>query len=1087
MWQRTGLETQIPSVKFYPPHVSSSQFLYRQRIIDQLLPLDNRQFPTVIIEAQAGQGKTTTIKQFINRTSLPSIWYQVGPEDADPVFFLQSLIAGIKNHLPDFPPVATSQKLMESDFTLLTLQQRIKLLFNDLDSVLSEDLYIIFDDLHYLTANESDHILINCLVEVAPARLHFILASREPLLLTNEKKISRKRKLVRIDNRDLALDEVEVSDFFQKTFNCDLSQHDSQKIARSTDGWVMGILLLARQMKQQAIDCSQPLPTNFKATNRQELYHYFRDEIFSHFEARLHQPLLRLSLLEVIPVELAIEITGEHTIGNDLYELARRNYFVRHLDSDNARFGLHHLFQQYLQEKALTELPMKIIRSTYQQAGKFCQQSGNSASALRYLLKADDYNGVEALLKSTGMDFLSTNQSTTLAIILQEIPQHSLKDQGWSSLFLALSTLDSAPSQALPLLYQALHIFHTQHDEVGELLSLAHIISIHITTTGHYRDGEQLLERAEQLFFQTAATLDPPRTILIARSLGMGHCILRADSDQATKFGSLALNLAREEKLVNFEAALLMMMGYIQIFAGHTSLAQMYLEQAAPYIHHPEVGSFNRLSIRMMLFNFLFNEGDFLNYFEQKKQLFETIGNTIISQSIAGPFCYVWEMDIAINRGDFDKAVELADQALAHHPPLSPHLHSLILQQKGLVLAQSQHHQAIEQIEKSQQLRQLSGGPFFVTLNKIVAGLTYAQCDHHDQALTLLDEGIQHARQIPTKYLEATGLLHRAAVYLRLNDEQRAQRDIAAGLELMRHNRYRHIWAWTPAAIKKTLSFAVTHNIEVAYARTLAAHHLSSDLLENDTAAPLLEIRTLGCFKICYHGSAIMQAEDLTPTQRELLCLLFTSPKLKIPQETIQLHFWPDSAADTAKTKLDTLISRLRKILGQSLPENGAHCYLKREKGLVWLAHCRIDALDFLNYVNRGLRHLRLQENWQAGNDFHTAYTLWRGEFASGVSGEEQISSFRQQLANTYSELAHAWSGLLVNSERLTTAIKLVEKALVYSPLNDTLYALLYRLQGKNSAVQARRVLQQYNDLLHAEGYPAEEITELLTSITNNP
>jgi len=49
------------------------------------------------------------------------------------------------------------------------------------------------------------------------------------------------------------------------------------------------------------------------------------------------------------------------------------------------------------------------------------------------------------------------------------------------------------------------------------------------------------------------------------------------------------------------------------------------------------------------------------------------------------------------------------------------------------------------------------------------------------------------------------------------------------------------------------------------------------------------------------------------------------------------------------------------------------------------------------------------------------------------------------------------------------------------------LYALLYRLQGKNSAVQARRVLQQYNDLLHAEGYPAEEISELLTSITNNP
>lgn len=1082
---RSDLARQIQSVKFFPPQVTSSQFLYRKRIVDQLLSTSGQRVPTILIEAQAGQGKTTTIKQFLDRTALPSIWYQLGPEDVDPTLFIESLTACIGHHVPNFPSVTTQQHLTESDYTLLTIQQRVTLLFNDLDTNLNDDLYMVIDDLHYLTPYNSHQELIDSLIENAPKKLHLILVSREPLFLTNETLTSVRRKLIRLGNHDLALDENEVSDFFQQSFRCEISQEDSQRIAHATDGWVMGILLIARHMKHNSETCEQCFPDNFKATSRHELYHYFRDEIFSHFDERLHRPLLLLSLLKIIPVELAVKITGDATIGDDLHKLALRNFFIRHLDSNNAVFGLHHLFQQFLQEKATTELTTETICQAYQCAGQFWQQQDNPAPALRYFVRAHNRDAIEAHLQNTGMDFLAQNQTTTLATILQEIPTDELAKQGWSSLFLALSTLDTAPAQALPLLNQALKFFSTQHDEIGELHCLAHIISIHITTTGHYRDGEELLERAEQLFFQTATDLNPSQTILITRSLAMGHCILRADTDQATQFGSLALNLASKENLVNFEAALLMMMGYIQIFAGHTSLALMYLEQAAPYVHHPEVGSFNRLSIRMMLFNFLFNDGDFKNYFEQKNQLIESIGSHIVSQSIAGPFCYVWEMDIAINQGNFDQALKLSTQALAQDPPLSPHLLSLVLQQQGLALAIQQHsQQALKIAEQSQQQRDLSGGPFFIVLNKIVVGLTYCYCQRYDHALTLLDEAIDTAKQIPTKYLEATGLLHRGLTYLEIDDEKQAKKDIAKGLELMRHNSYRHIWAWTPAAIQKTLCFAATHNIETSYARTLAEHHLNSGLLDNGSIIPLLEIRTLGCFTVLCQGETILQAEDLTPTQREMLCLLIASPNFKISQEKIQLYFWPESSADAAKIKLDTLISRLRKTLIQALPEEVSHHYLKREKGVVWLASCRIDAHDFLNHANQGLRHFRLQENWQASNDFHSAHSLWQGEFGLGVSGEDQIHAFRQQLANTHSEIAQTWGHLLMDCDRSATAIKLVEKALIHDPINDRLFALLYQLQGKRSTVQARRVLERFKKILQQEGYCDEEINEQISTIS---
>ncbi|NOX79984.1 MAG: ATP-binding protein [Deltaproteobacteria bacterium] len=1084
MFQPKQFRSQVLADKFYPPRVDTSPFLFRQRVVDQLLLQGGTRAPAIIIEAQAGQGKTTIIKQFLDRTEAAVVWYQVGAEDADPAFFLQAIQACINTRLPDFPSAATAQVMEESDFVLFGLQKRIKLLLRDLDSFLEDDLYFVFDDLHYLVPHQASLLAVNALLEAAPSRLHFILSSRESLPLPNRRLITRGRNLLRLGNRDLAMNEGEVTDFFQQVFNLDVSRDIIKTVTRTTDGWVMGVLLLGLQMERQ--DGKNPHPSLERAAgvNQQGIHQFFRDEILSTLEPRLHRPLLLLSLLEVIPVDLAVEITGVENIGVDLCELVRCNIFFRHLDPDNTLFGLHHLFRQFLREKAAAELSPETIRQIYRQAGRFCLRRERPARALRYLLRAGDYDAVEAVLKDHGMSFLVSNRTATLAAILERIPAPLLHQYGWATFYSALAYIDSAPGRVLPLLDQALAVFAARQDRLGELLTLSHIISIHITTTGHYLEGKGLLQRAEQLFYQIS-TLDVFQTILVVRNLAMGHCILLADFDRATKFASLGLNLARKENLVNFEAALLVVIGYIQIFAGRTSLARVYLEQAAPYVHRPEIGLFNKLSIRMLQFSFLFHDGDFANYFDQKNQFIAAIGNTLVSQSIAGPFCTIWEMDIAINQGRFGEAQGLAERALVLIPPLSPHLRSLILQFKALIMAlRRQCGPAMPVAAESRRLRGLSGGPYFVALNKIMGGLTCFHCGRHDQAVQLLSAGIEGARRMSTESLEACGLLHRASVYLRAGARQQAGRDIEAGLRLMRRNSYRHFWTWTPAAMREVLTFAVAQRLEPEYARTLAAGRLGLALLDDGAAIPLLDIRTLGGFKILYRGTTLLHAEELTPSQRELLCLLLSAPEFKLPQETIQLHFWPDSPPDTARIKFDTLLSRLRKTLARVLPANTVHFYLKREKGMLWLAHCRVDALEFLAAVDRGIRHLRLQECWQAGNAFAAAESLWQGEFAPGVTGEDRIRACREKLSRALADLAFAWCDLLVDSDRLPKAVQVAEKALRDDPLNDRLCGLLYRLQGRSSAVLARQVLKRFAAALQAEDYQDDEIAELVAGIT---
>ncbi|WP_020677851.1 BTAD domain-containing putative transcriptional regulator [Geopsychrobacter electrodiphilus] len=1088
MRQTAEFRSQIKADKFYPPQVDTPQFLYRERVVDHLLHQSARRLPVILVEAQAGQGKTTVIKQFLNRTEIASVWYQVGPEDADPVLFLQAILACVNRLLPDCPSAATVRALTENDFTIFDLENRISLLLNDLNSCLDEDLYIVFDDLHELISWESSLFVLNRLLETAPPKLHFILSSREPLPLNNLRSIARKRGMLRLGNRHLVLDESETTDLFHQVLGLDLSQDAIREIARTTDGWFMGVLLLGLQIKQQKGTAALPALVDHEEADGQVILRYFRREIFSFLEPRLHRSLLVLSLLDEIPVDLAIELTAESQIGADLDDLARRNLFVRRLDPEGRIFVLHQLFRQSLYEKALTELGPEAVHEMSRRAGEFCARQKDPAQALRYLQRAEAYDAVEFVLAEHGMSFLEINRTATLAAFLEKIPEECLQRQPWSSFFLALANLDLAPVRALPLLDQALAVFSGREDLVGELLCLAHIISIHITTTGDYRDGADRLIRAERLFSQATEILPPSMTVLIARSLAMGYGIFLGDMSEAGKFASTALNLARKEGMVNFEAALLMVMGYIQILAGHYAAARPYLEEAETYVHRPEVGTFNGLVIRLMLFDFLFHEGDFGNYFDQKNQLVEAVGSTLFSQSVAGPFCHVLEMNIAIHRGDAEDVLALADQALTKHPLLSPHFRSQILQFKALALALGhQPEKALAAAEESARLRKISGGPYFLCVNNLVVGLTHVHCNRRKDAIELFGEGIGLARQMPSGSLEACGLLHRAAAYLETGAHEQAGRDLELGLGLMRRNGYRNFWAWVPETMQRTLAYAVTHGIEPDYARALAADRLGLDLQDDGRAIPRLDIRTLGDLSILCRGTLLIQAQDLTPQQRELLSLLLAAPAFKLPQETIQYHFWPDSPPDTVKVKLDTLVSRLRKTFADALKEDTAHLYIRREKGMLWLAHCRIDAVGFLDAVSLGLRHFRLQEHWQAGNAFTLADSLWRGEFAPGVCGENQIRAFRDKLTGAMVELTIAWSGLLADSGRLPQAIRVAEKALSYAPLNDLLYALLYRLQGQRSAVLAKKVLRQLTDELHNEGYSTDEIAELITAIKVEP
>jgi len=100
------IQLQIPANKYQAPRSAQKKTLIRQRLVDEYLttPSDYQYF---FMEAQAGQGKTTTAVQFLSHLAIPYVWYQITPEDTDPLYFISALYEGINRSVQGFSNTRT--------------------------------------------------------------------------------------------------------------------------------------------------------------------------------------------------------------------------------------------------------------------------------------------------------------------------------------------------------------------------------------------------------------------------------------------------------------------------------------------------------------------------------------------------------------------------------------------------------------------------------------------------------------------------------------------------------------------------------------------------------------------------------------------------------------------------------------------------------------------------------------------------------------------------------------------------------------------------------------------------------------------
>jgi len=1077
------IQQSIAANKFYPPRINKSQSIARHSIIAGKIDSDDISKQVIVVEAQAGQGKTTLVHQYLEHVKKPFIWYQIGTEDADPVVLLTALKLALSRNIKNFSSPQLEAILEKGQVGPMDLHGCANILLNDIDSALKEDIFLVLDDLHLISEAQLTNQLLDYLIDTSPPTFRFILTSRHPLKL-GAQAIRKNPLLIYLDSNDLALGLAEIESLYHNVLKTEINRYEAEQILEVTNGWIMGIVLAAHPLAGgkktiQSKNVIHKKHTLLSQDNDSFILSFFKDEIFSQIPDTLHEPFIKLAFLDEIDVQFAETLTGIDDIGEQLENMADLNFFVYRLDDKNQMYRFHHLFQEFLQTLGRHTLSSEIIAAIYRRAANYYLERDLIEKALKALRNGEDFQTMEHVLQKHGLQLVSANHTVTILGILETIPEEILLARGWLAFFHALLTTDFNPQRTLPHFEASIIKFTENKEEAGELMALSQIIYFHFVISGRYNDGSKLLERTRVLFESVRNDLPPEISIIVVRNLAAGYCFFDGKMDAARHYAQMGCDLAIKRDSKNFLAASRFILGYIGLLSGDRRRAKMEIEKSYPLVSDQLVGMSNRLTLHVMQLCELSMQGSFPAFLYHKDLVSEGVDPEIVRQTVAAPYLYVWSAIGLIAHGKRSEALDVIEQGMfISKTALSSHMSSQLFQWRAFIHAlNGDTQEALSDIDQATEMRMNSGGPFFTGYHFAVKGATLAQLADYKSARGYLDQAVNIAEEIDSPYIKTCALAY--LCFIDIHEKKRSPAEKLRELfELMYEAGYDYFWGWEPEIVLQLLCAAVKLGIEPDFAKKLAEQRLGFAITPAGEPMPMLMIKVLGKFSINLSGEELFGPKDLSAHQRELFGLLISSPDLQISQDQVQFALWPDSPPDKASKTFYTLISRLRKALAAKLEDPTK--YIRVEKSYIQLTNVIVDAGHFLNLARLGIKLGKQEQWWQAGNAFTGALYCWDNFSSLDIFLSDQAIMFTDEIHDMLRRICLDWGTALSKLNRIDEALALLEKAGKILMTDEDSVSLQYQLYIKNkNPLKARSLLDNYYQELLRLGYNEDEAAEM--------
>ena len=344
-----------------------------------------------------GYGKTTAIREHLNKTDACVLWQRIDDNDADGFW------AGFCHQLGRLDKTR-SRSLIQLGFPNDSVSR-----YGALEIIEAIELtgptMLVIDDYH-LTASADVDSLIEFLAQSEIANLHIVLAARFTDM-PNLEELSLKGCLHHVTKETFELKPEEIAEYY-KLCGISLKTTVANELYELTEGWISALYLLMLTFIDKG---------DYSGTDN--IYKLMETAVYASFSDEIKEFLVTMCIFDSFTFKQAAHMWGKDNAGELLTEVMRQNAFVKY-DAGARIYQIHSLFSGFLKEMLESK---NIKQDLYRKAAHWFLGTGGYRLAMHYFYLCHDFEGLFRAFeqdKATGVN--SENNKELLIKYLVECP-----------------------------------------------------------------------------------------------------------------------------------------------------------------------------------------------------------------------------------------------------------------------------------------------------------------------------------------------------------------------------------------------------------------------------------------------------------------------------------------------------------------------------------------------------------------------------------------------------------------------------------------------------------------------------------------
>jgi ATP/maltotriose-dependent transcriptional regulator MalT len=724
------------------------------------------------VSGPGGAGKTSLVASWLEQRKHRVVWYQIDAGDRDPASFFHflgnaaSVTASRRRLLPHLTP---EYRAGLPDFT--------RRYFRQFFARLEAPAVIVFDACHEAGSDSPCLQVIARALNEVPRGVAVVCISRnepgEPFA-----RWLADANFVRIGANDLRLTECEACQIART------SGQDTDAIAEllgRVNGWTAGFILMLRANRERGACTGSP------GDPQQAIFDYFADEVLAGADGPTRDFLLRTSILPVVLVSIAAELTGNAGAADMLGNLERHHFFTerRSRSDDDAIYEYHPLFRAFLRARAVATLKAGEVVMLRRRAAELLEQRGRIEAAAALRIEAGDWPELIRLITEQAPAMMDQGRWQTLEGWIAAVPPQLAGSHAWLLYWRGACNCMGDPDAAR-LHFEAAHRnFEAAGDATGRLLACAGVLQ-----ASYFQLSEQApalpwideLDRTSRHFEALPAAIE-------ARVIdGLpGAWLARPQHPMVRRWAHRASERLRSLPGAQRNAALLAFVTGWYMSVGDHARTRSVLAQFRLDRQLIEDAPLSALAACLALSAVSCQEGEHDEAFEAvvlARSIAERTGVRVFDPAIA-----LQAAEVALGAGDATRAADEFDRLqILLRPQRGIEVCRSRFLRAGILLLGGQAAAALELARRELPVAEALAAPYMTAAWRIPCAQLLALGGRHEQARRQLGRALDFARQMPNPFLQFQSQLTLAWSWLLVGEEPRGREALSKGLAIGREH-----------------------------------------------------------------------------------------------------------------------------------------------------------------------------------------------------------------------------------------------------------------------------------------------------------